>query len=531
MSLLSSSEPPLRTAHRAVGWLLPPLIVLLLGAWVTFALWRVETQEAEALVQTKTLARVQEVTVAIQNRMTAYEQVLRGGASLIATLGTVTRDQWHDYVAQLKVQHNYPGFQGIGYAAHVPAARKEAFVQHQRLQGLSSYDIRPPGERDTYAPVTYLEPRSERNLKAHGFDMWAEPVRRVAMELARDTGEPAITGKLKLASEAAQSASFGFLLYIPVYAHGNHPDSVAARREQLQGFVNSPFRMDDLLKGPLGHNPDGMQLRIHDGRSATADSLMFSSHPSPASPDQDHATLAHTALLNVHGRDWLMVFEFPYAASRPNPPPENLVLLTGGVISLLLAALTWAAMARLRLIKRSERHYHALANFDPLTTLANRARFQDELEACVQQSTLTHRPFALLFIDLDHFKDVNDTLGHHWGDKLLQQVAQRLKAHTRNADTVARLGGDEFTVILPDMADKEGAARVAQTLLEALAQPYPLEGEPHLVSASIGITLFPQDAAGSAELLQTADQAMYTAKRLGRNRYQLYSPNTPNGRR
>jgi diguanylate cyclase (GGDEF)-like protein len=81
------------------------------------------------------------------------------------------------------------------------------------------------------------------------------------------------------------------------------------------------------------------------------------------------------------------------------------------------------------------------------------------------------------------------------------------------------------------MADKEGAARVAQTLLEALAQPYPLEGEPHLVSASIGITLFPQDAAGSAELRQTADQAIYTAKRLGRNRYQLYSPNAQNGRR
>jgi diguanylate cyclase (GGDEF)-like protein len=524
MSLLSSSEHPARAVHRAAARLLPPLAVLLLGALATFAMWRVEVREAEELAQTKALARVQEVTVAIQNRMTAYEQVLRGGASLIATLGTVTRDQWRDYVAQLNVHDNYPGFQGIGYAEHVLAARKEAFVQRQRLQGLSAYDIRPPGERDAYAPVTYLEPRSERNLKAHGFDMLAEPTRRAAMAVARDTGEPAITGKLKLASEAAQSASFGFLLYIPVYRLGAQPPTVAERQDKLQGFVNSPFRMDDLLKGPLGSTTDGMQLRIHDGPAATEDNLMFSTPQAPtAAGTTPKAAITHTTLLNVHGRDWLMVFEFPDTRSPFDHTPENLVPVAGGVISLLLAVLTWAAMARLRFIRRSERHYHALANFDALTTLANRALFQDELEASVQQSATTHRPFALLFIDLDHFKDVNDTLGHQWGDKLLQQVAQRLKACTRSADTVARLGGDEFTVILPDMTDGDGAARVAQTLLDALAKPYELEGEPYFVSASIGITLFPQDAAGSAELLKTADQAMYTAKRLGRNRFQFYS--------
>jgi diguanylate cyclase (GGDEF)-like protein len=519
--LLSSAEHRDPTAASTVGVWLLPLFVFLSGALATAAMWQVEVKEAQELEHTKAVARVREVTVAIQNKMTAYEQVLRGGASLFATLGAVTRAQWHDYVGQLKLHDNYPGFQGIGYAEYVRPPEKAAFVQRQRSQGLDTYDIRPAGERDSYSPVTYLEPRSERNLKAHGFDMLAEPTRRAAMETARDTGQPAITAKLKLASESASSHSAGFLLYVPVYRRGVTPDTVAERQAQLQGFVNSPFRMEDLLKGPLGRHTDGMQLRIHDGNTASADNLMAGALP--LAPAAAHAVV-HTTVLNVHGRNWLMAFEFPRTGSRLDHAPENVVPLAGGVISLLLAVLTWAAMARLQLIRRSARHYHALANFDPLTTLANRAQLQDKLEACVRQSVGTQRPFALLFIDLDHFKDVNDTLGHHWGDKLLQQVAQRLKASTRGADTVARLGGDEFTVILQDVADNDAATRVAQTLLDTLAKPYQLEGEPYVVSASIGITLFPQDADGSADLLKAADQAMYAAKHLGRNRFQCYAP-------
>ena len=535
MSLLSTLKPPnVKEAHR-IGWPWPPLAVFLISLAATAAMWRVEVKEAELLARTRTNARVQELTVAIQNRMTAYEQVLRGGASLIATLGTLSRDQWRDYVTNLKVNDHYPGFQGIGYAEYVRSADRHDFVQSQRRQGLTEYDIRPPGERPEYSPVTYLEPRSERNLKAHGFDMLSEPNRRAAMERARDTGQPAITAKLKLASESAQSASFGFLLYVPVYRDAASPDSVEARRATLKGFVNSPFRMEDLIKSALGSNPDGLRLHIYDGETATPENLMFSSEP--ASPGQTGPLAQvtppaqfHSTALNLHSRVWLIEFEIPHQHTAViENTPEDLVPLAGLVISLLLTALTWVAMARLQLVRQSERHYHALANFDSLTTLSNRTMFQERLEECVHHSNRTGERFALLFIDLDHFKDINDTLGHHWGDKLLQQVAQRLKSGTRSADTVSRLGGDEFTVILHDMKDSEGATRVAQALLEALSRPYELEGEPYFVSASIGITLFPQDAQTSADLLKTADQAMYTAKRLGRNRHQLFSPHMLEG--
>ncbi|MBY0464973.1 MAG: EAL domain-containing protein [Burkholderiales bacterium] len=499
-------------------------------------MWQVEVKEARELVRTKANARVQELTVAIQHRMAAYEQVLLGGASLIATVGTLSRDQWHNYVKHLKVSEHYPGFQGIGYAEYVRPADKAAFVQAQQRQGLNDYAIRPPGERAAYGPVTYLEPRSERNLKAHGFDMLSEPNRRTAMEAARDTGQPAITGKLKLASEAANSASFGFLLYVPVYRGGAVPDSVDERRALIKGFVNSPFRMEDLLKNALGRNPDGLRLRVYDGPVATPDNLMYTSESmvGPAGGDHPSATVPplhiHSTVLGLHGRVWLMECELPHhhTAAIENTP-EDLVPLAGLVISLLLTALTWVAMARLQLVRQSARHYHALANFDPLTALSNRTKFQDSLEESVREAGRTGERFALLFIDLDHFKDINDTLGHQWGDKLLQQVAQRLKDGTRSADTVSRLGGDEFTVILRDMKDSESATRVAQTLLEALAKPYELEGEAYFVSASMGITLFPHDAQTSADLLKTADQAMYTAKRLGRNRHQLFSPDMVEG--
>jgi CHASE1-domain containing sensor protein len=277
MSLLSTPPPPSLTEARQTGWLWSPVAVFLISMATTAVMWQVEVKEAHELARTKANARVQELTVAIQHRMDAYEQVLRGGASLIATVGTLSRDQWHDYVTHLKVSEHYPGFQGIGYAEYVRPADKAAFVQAQQRQGLHDYAIRPPGERAAYGPVTYLEPRSERNLKAHGFDMLSEPNRRAAMEVALDTGKPAITAKLKLASEAANSASFGFLLYVPVYRGGAVPDSVDERRALIKGFVNSPFRMEDLLKSALGSNPDGLRLRVYDGPAATPDNLMYTS--------------------------------------------------------------------------------------------------------------------------------------------------------------------------------------------------------------------------------------------------------------
>lgn len=163
------------------------------------------------------------------------------------------------------------------------------------------------------------------------------------------------------------------------------------------------------------------------------------------------------------------------------------------------------------------------ANFDMLTHLPNRRLFRDRLEQAIRKTQRNGLALALLFIDLDRFKEINDTLGHDSGDLVLVEAARRISACIRAADTVARLGGDEFTVILPDLGNKSPVDRVAEDIIRALTNPIPLAGEWVHISASIGITLYPADATEAEDLIRNADQAMYVAKSQGRDRYAYFT--------
>ncbi len=174
--------------------------------------------------------------------------------------------------------------------------------------------------------------------------------------------------------------------------------------------------------------------------------------------------------------------------------------------------------------KKSEALIWQQANFDTLTQLPNRRMFHDRLEHDIVKSRRDGRRIAILFIDLDHFKEINDTLGHHQGDILLVDAARRIRSCVREADTVARLGGDEFTVILSQLDEVEPVDAIAQKILAVLQAPFELGEEQAFVSASIGITLYPDDAQGIDNLLKNADQAMYAAKGAGRNRFSYFTP-------
>jgi diguanylate cyclase (GGDEF)-like protein/PAS domain S-box-containing protein len=164
------------------------------------------------------------------------------------------------------------------------------------------------------------------------------------------------------------------------------------------------------------------------------------------------------------------------------------------------------------------------ANFDALTGLVNRRLFRNRLEQEIRKSARTGLGVALLLIDLDRFKEVNDTLGHDMGDLLLKEVALRLASTMRASDTVARLGGDEFSVLLPQIADANRIGEVAHKIINKLSEPFRLSGEVMFVSASIGITQYPNDGADGETLMKNADQAMYLSKRMGRNRYSFFTP-------
>ena len=173
--------------------------------------------------------------------------------------------------------------------------------------------------------------------------------------------------------------------------------------------------------------------------------------------------------------------------------------------------------------KESEELIWRHANFDALTQLPNRRMLLDRLQQAIKKSHRTGMSLALLFLDLDEFKDVNDTLGHEMGDILLKEAAQRMCSCVRGTDTVARLGGDEFTIVLCELEDTGSVERVAQEILQKLAAPFQLGTEAAYISASIGITLYPTDATEIEDLFRNADQAMYATKALGRNRYSYFT--------
>ncbi|WP_194722924.1 putative bifunctional diguanylate cyclase/phosphodiesterase [Noviherbaspirillum malthae] len=163
------------------------------------------------------------------------------------------------------------------------------------------------------------------------------------------------------------------------------------------------------------------------------------------------------------------------------------------------------------------------ANFDTLTGLPNRSMFHDRLQQAMLKANRGGQQVALLFLDLDFFKEVNDTLGHSVGDRLLQEAARRVRACVRETDTVARLGGDEFTVILEELNDTRSVERAVGNILRELAEPFHLGTEQVYISASIGITFYPADGRETDTLLKNADQAMYASKAQGRNRYSYFT--------
>lgn len=174
-------------------------------------------------------------------------------------------------------------------------------------------------------------------------------------------------------------------------------------------------------------------------------------------------------------------------------------------------------------VKRNEQELRRQAHYDPLTDLPNRNLFMDRLERAIEHGRRTGRMSALMFLDLDRFKEVNDSLGHRAGDLLLIEAGRRLRECVRTEDTVARLGGDEFTVLLSEVRAFSDAARVAGKIMEAMARPFVLDGSQAHVSASVGITVCPVDGDDPKALLLHADAAMYHAKRQGRAAFRFFA--------
>lgn len=175
--------------------------------------------------------------------------------------------------------------------------------------------------------------------------------------------------------------------------------------------------------------------------------------------------------------------------------------------------------------KDSEERLYYLAHYDNLSKLPNRLAFHDRLKQAISQARRSHNEVAVMFLDLDGFKEVNDSLGHNAGDEVIREVASRLSSAMRETDTIARFGGDEFTILLSNIDERKGIETAAQKIIEAVAKPIHIENSDAMVTTSIGISLFPQDGDDIDTLIRQADMAMYAAKEAGKNKFLFFNKN------
>ena len=244
----------------------------------------------------------------ILSRLSAHEQILLSAAAFFEGTEGVTRQQWRRFVERQELGSRLAGTQGLGFARLIPRRRLAQHIQDIRAEGFPAYQVRPAGEREPYSAIVYLEPFKGLNLRAFGYDMLSEPVRREAMERACDRNAPALSAKVILVQETGTEVQAGTLMYMPVYRKGLPIDTVARRRAAIEGWVYSPYRMADLLRGILGGwdlaNGSRICLEVYDGERAAPETLLYDSHPAgeqqPVNVLQSRITAA--------GREWTLRF-------------------------------------------------------------------------------------------------------------------------------------------------------------------------------------------------------------------------------
>ena len=314
-------------------------VVLAVSLAVTALGWYVSETYVAKRAEERFEFEVVDARDRILARMKDYEQVLRSGVALFATLERqVLRAEWRTFVDRLQIERNFPGIQGMGYAVMLAPDRLDAHISAVRAEGFPGYTVKPAGPREAYSAIIYLEPFDWRNQRAFGFDMYSNAMRRQAMDHARDTGEAAVSGRVTLVQETGQDVQAGFLVYLPVYLGGNRPVDIDQRRQALQGFVYSPFRMADLMEGILGSEAPEVDFALFDGMATpSTDNLLYESSPA-ASLSLAERTMS--VVIEFPGRNWQAVFTSTarFEAGVASRQPE-LIAIGGIVVDLLLFAI------------------------------------------------------------------------------------------------------------------------------------------------------------------------------------------------
>jgi diguanylate cyclase (GGDEF)-like protein len=518
-----------------VNWLLRQrlvIVVFLSVLSVTALLWQHEKSNANHELRAALDFHVRDLSARIEQRMFSYEQLMHGAQSLFATSIAVPQNDFSDYVKNLQLGADFSSMEGLGVVWRVAAQQEKKFIQTAQREVAKDFHIHPEGVRPSYALVQRIEPATGENARMLGLDMSFNPTLQAAMERARDSGAMAVSGKLQAAAPGHAGAHSCFMMYLPVYKKNAPLETIAQRRANIDGWVFAEFKVNAVLATLYGETPSLIHLQIYDGVDVHADNLMYDSAPAQTvHPTQ----LQLTEYVVSGGHTWAVVMRpMPGFSSQLGRDQSTLIAFGGCVLSVLLALMTWQlvsgreralklARAMTRDLRESEARFRFLAQYDELSGLPNRAMFRDRLQHAIAQAKRDKARLALMYLDLDKFKPINDQLGHHVGDILLRAVAERMQLCVRESDTVARIGGDEFVILLPLIENDYDALRVAEKIRYALAEAFDVAGGNVLtVSASIGIAIYPEHGENEVTLAKNADNAMYTAKEKGRNQVCMF---------
>lgn len=417
-TVLPDVLPDMLSANKLNSPLLGYLAPVAVGALI-FCLsvwgWNEVRNAEHELVQLEFTVEANKVRTAVRDRMRAYELVLKGGVGLFEARGQVSREEWRTYVETLRLAEDYPGIQGMGFAQVIAPSERDAHVREIRSRGFPKYRMWPAGERSSYTSIIYLEPFDVRNRRAFGYDMFSQPTRREAMERARDSGRPAVSGRVVLVQETGKDVQAGFLTYVPVYKKGLPRNTATQRKAALRGYVYSAFRMNDLMAGILGDEAQNITLRIYDGDRVAKNALMFVT----ATPAQsaDFRTVTRTRL---GGRSWTLE-----VASRARFDAgsalemSTLLLVAGLIVSVLFMALTWLIMNMhsralayagwmTAALRKSERQFRAAIDYSAvgMALVAPDGRWKEVNQALVE--LLGYSREELLASDLPSIRHPDD---------------------------------------------------------------------------------------------------------------------------
>ena len=495
------------TRLQATAWVAWAVIVLVLGSLGAFfgaaASARAQVQRTHQSQQTSAVEISSALNLAIQHE----QDLTTSEVGFIVGNPNASETQFINWVNDVQAFKRYPEIQSIALVSKVSLAQLPAFAERANINNAEShaavqtFAVTPAGKRPYYCLVNVEQARKGLTEIPIGLDLCSTTLGPQLLQ-ARDSGR-SIYAPDQLGGQNA------FAVGAAVYRGGQHPATEQARRKDLIGWTGTSITPSKILAVALSGHP-GTAVAFHYRGSGS--NVIFKAGVRPKD--------AISRTINQHN-GWHVQVYFPSVATGVFGVGQATLLFLGGVllsalIGLLIFVLGTSRSRAMHLVKERTDQLQHLALHDSLTGLPNRALILDRIDRMLARARREHHEVAAFFLDLDNFKDINDTLGHRAGDQLLVSVGVRLQSAVRETDTVGRLGGDEFVVLAEGVSLEAGVDVVAERLLDVLATPFIIAAStaPLNVNASIGIA--EGDRATPEELLQDADIALYQAKARGK---------------